>query len=476
MQAFAAGYLEGHTSSEVLFMHWQNTVEHYCDDKKDICAQVRKFVDKNTKWAKRMIAKHKQHSPYWHQIGLFYDQHAGLVHGYNAASTTGNTIPRGDLFWLNIFGDLLDLEQVFAYRLNKTDHGFHAGGFTSCSALIKPVGGELYAAHDAWYYFNSMLRVLKKYTFCYHRTEGSEHLVPGYSMSFSSYPGVLFSGDDFNTISSGLVTIETSLANYNTDLYPLVKPRGVVLEGIRATTANRLARSGKEWTNIFARRNSGTYNNQWMVLDYKLFKSGEKTLRPNLLWVLEQMPGQIHSEDLTSVLQDQGYWPSYNCPYFKDIFDLTGAPAKVAEFGDYFTYESSPRALIFKRDHAKVKDVASMTKLMRYNDYLHDPLSRCEACTPKQNAEFAISARNDLNPPNGTYPFKGIGYGNLGGTDMKLTSVEMFRKRQFLAIGGPTYDNVPPFQWSKFHYPNITHYGHPDLWKFGPVLHQWTLP
>jgi hypothetical protein len=36
----------------------------------------------------------------------------------------------------------------------------------------------------------------------------------------------------------------------------------------RVMVSNRLARSGKEWTKLFEKFNSGTYNNQWMVLDY----------------------------------------------------------------------------------------------------------------------------------------------------------------------------------------------------------------
>jgi hypothetical protein len=32
--------------------------------------------------------------------------------------------------------------------------------------------------------------------------------------------------------------------------------------------SNRLATDGKEWTKIFEKFNSGTYNNQWMIIDY----------------------------------------------------------------------------------------------------------------------------------------------------------------------------------------------------------------
>ena len=69
----------------------------------------------------------------------------------------------------------------------------------------------------------------------------------------------------------------------------------------RSTVANRLATDGKSWTNIFSIHNSGTYNNQWMVVDYNKFTPGDKELKPNLLWVLEQIPGYIQTKDLTQV-------------------------------------------------------------------------------------------------------------------------------------------------------------------------------
>ncbi len=170
----------------------------------------------------------------------------------------------------------------------------------------------------------------------------------------------------------------------------------------------------------------------------------------------------------------------------------------MAKFGDWFSYERTPRALIFKRDHPSVKDVASMTKLMRYNNFKKDPLSKCD-CSPPYSAENAISARNDLNPKNGTYPFGALGhryvrvrechvkvhfYRNYvttplfrshGGTDMKLTTSGLAGRLEFVAAGGPTFDDLPPFQWSKADFAGDTpHFGHPDLWQFEPITHAWT--
>lgn len=83
----------------------------------------------------------------------------------------------------------------------------------SCSALVKvlPDGSDIYTSHVTWNSYQAMVRILKKYTLGVRRTSDPDSpLVPGYSMSFSSYPGLLYSGDDFSVMSSGLVSMETT--------------------------------------------------------------------------------------------------------------------------------------------------------------------------------------------------------------------------------------------------------------------------
>ena len=111
--------------------------------------------------------------------------------------------------------------------------------------------------------------------------------------------------------------------NSNKDLWHYVKPHGQILEGFRSMIANRLSRNGKHWTKIFARRNSGTYNNQWMVIDYKRFKPSKTLPKNGLLWILEQLPGHIHMEDMTSLLTSRSYWPSYNVADFVEVFHIS---------------------------------------------------------------------------------------------------------------------------------------------------------
>lgn len=148
---------------------------------------------------------------------------------------------------------------------------------------------------------------------------------------------------------------------------------------------------------------------------------------------------------------------------------MSGGPENVKKYGDWFSYDGSPRAKIFKQDQDKVVDLKSMIKLMRYNDFTNDPLSKCN-CTPPYSAENAISARSDLNPASGTYPFQALGHRSHGGTDMKLTNREMFQNLEFVAVSGPTYDQQPPFDWTKADFSkDCPHNGHPDVFKFNPV-------
>jgi len=475
IQASGAGYLEGWMTRDILYMQYLNTIVGRCDGKQELCEKINDWVKSNHKWVIKQIEKSRgsiSPDPFWHHVGLFYDQMVGLYQGYRASvkDTAMDVITLEDIVTMNIFGDLEDLEQVF----DTNDHEApKVQGIGHCSALIRliPNNTDLYVSHDTWNSYQSMLRILKRYKMPLRSVPKGEK-VPGDDMSFSSYPGVIYSGDDFTLTSSGLTILETTIGNNNKDNWRFVTAENSVLEGIRATVANRLAKDGQSWTEIFSKHNSGTYNNQWMVINNNLFTPGEKDLQPGLLWVLEQIPGFIRKEDVTNVLKSQNFWPSYNTPYFPDVFEKSGNPELVKEHGDWFSYDKTPRALIFARDAPQVYDIDSMIKLMRYNNYTMDPLSKCD-CNPPYSGENAISARNDLNPRNGTYPFHALSHRSHGGTDMKMTSFSLAQNLQFIAQSGPTWDPLPPFQWSLQDFMDTPHVGHPDLWQFEPIIPKW---
>ncbi|XP_067135392.1 putative phospholipase B-like 2 [Centruroides vittatus] len=468
-QAYAAGLVEGYLTADLISKHWNNLYVHYCKNEKEYCDKLKRFLETNMDFMNKNIQKNKTDS-YWKHVALVLEQVKGLQDGYKGTPSLPDTRPDiMGVMLFNLFGDLLDLEII----LNKTDRN-HIIDNGHCSALIKFLPGykDLYVAHDTWNNYTTMLRILKKYVMPLriNTTENSK-IIPGHTTSFSSYPGCIFSGDDFYIISSGLLALETSITNTNTSSFQYVIPDRVVLEWIRSIVANRLATGGRNWADIFSLFNSGTYNNQWMLVDYKKFVPNNKP-ESELLWILEQLPNCIESKDQTNTLIRHGYWPSYNRPYYSNIFNMSGFPELAKKYGDYFTYDRAPRALIFKRDQEKVTDLKTMINLMRYNDFKNDPLSRCN-CTPPYSANYAIAARLDLNPPNGTFPFPSLENAAYGSIDMKLTSYSMQKNYEFIAYSGPTFDQQPIFKWSTSIFSHMPHSGHPDEWKFDLVLHHW---
>ena len=48
----------------------------------------------------------------------------------------------------------------------------------------------------------------------------------------------------------------------------------------------------------------------------------------------------------------------------------------------------------------------------------------------------------------------------------------MFKNLEFIAVSGPTFDQQPPFQWSKADFvADCPHVGQPDMFKFEPVYY-----
>lgn len=61
-----------------------------------------------------------------------------------------------------------------------------------------------------------------------------------------------------------------------------------------------------------------------MIIDYNLFTPGSE-IRPNTLWIAEQIPGWVVSADESEVLSSTGYWASYNIVRLRCEFAYSSA-------------------------------------------------------------------------------------------------------------------------------------------------------
>ncbi|XP_050533950.1 putative phospholipase B-like 2 [Daktulosphaira vitifoliae] len=473
-QAYAAGLLEGWVTANLIHLYWINTLKNYCDDRNDTCKRLNEYIQKNKEWVMSEVDKKNGSDSYWYQVGLVYKQIDGLHDGYILAKTPEmEELSWDTFFWMNIQEDLYDLSS--ALNLTKVKHKPFGTG--SCSALIKLLPGykDLLFSHVTWNWYETMLRIQKRYHLRYKINKISNQLVFGQDITFSSYPGFVHSLDDFYITSAGLAVMETTNNIYNKSLWLDVQPIGQIFVFIRSMVANRISRDGTDWAKIFKLHNSGTYNNQWMIINYSLFKPNGTIPKHGLLVVLEQIPGFVERRDLTRHLINQTYWASYNVPAFPNIFNMSGSREMQDRYGRWFSHSDTPRARIFARDQIKVVDEQSMLNLMRSNDFKHDPESECN-CTPPYSSENAISSRNDLNDPNGVYPIEALKYSNWGAIDVKITSNKLSQKLQFIAASGPTKgtnDSLGIFCWSKTNFKNISHLGQPDCWDFPAKTYKW---
>jgi hypothetical protein len=222
----------------------------------------------------------------------------------------------------SLSGDLADLNVVFPQpgadpSIEVRTAAAAAATDGHCSVLVKAVGSgasqDLLITHTTWSGFNTMTRIFKGYDLPYTLDGNAAHgRVPATYVSFSSYPAAMYSDDDWYTLHpTNLVVTETTIQNNNASLWQYVQPH-TVLDWARNMVANRLATDGPTWAAAFSRHNSGTYNNEFMILNYNLFTPGQP-LADNLLWVFDQMPGPyMIYNDHTHFLRDQGYWASYN--------------------------------------------------------------------------------------------------------------------------------------------------------------------
>lgn len=449
------------------------------------------FITANDEWVASMVASHASKDAYWLAVGQVMATMDGILAGYNnfshcsqasssAAIGGGSTfvpMPRLDLLLVNLDGDLFDLQTAFpdARTAAKTAggglvqplrHRRRRGNLGTaeavaeaavaetalataaaaevtdrvlrCSALVKVTadGSDVWFGHDTWdTYATAAPRIFKHVALPVWQ---ATQTLAAHRDSFSSSPGFVASVDDYYVLggTSRLTVLETSNNVYNASVYAQYLTPQSNMCWVRTMAANLLATDGETWAAAFAQYASGTYNNQWLLLDANHFaatapaakaplppaaadendkkhegpspqgpastSNGLLSLNAGLLWVVEEAPGLLHSADMTATLAADGYWASYNVAFFADVRARLAEPS---------SYADCPRANLFREMQGNVTGLASMQALMGWNDYAHDPLSG-------GNPDDAIMARGDLLAPRG---WAG------GGIDSKCSSLRTAR-------------------------------------------------
>ncbi|CAD2221930.1 lysosomal/endosomal membrane protein p67 [Angomonas deanei] len=497
---YGVGLAEGYATQQQMEMSFYNTWTG--ENGLGALVQQEGFAE----WAEEQveflqsIVRDPNSGAYGRQLQRLLSMMAGLVDGYNRRLreelTAGVAVGEErwlnftTLYWLNAQGEVGDIARVIALsdvsRLAELEAAFPRYlTDLHCSAFIKVVPEvDLFAAHVTWNSYESMMRQYKTYRF--EHLEEEEEVRKQVTMS--SYPGLVFSLDDWYMTHRQFSIMETTFGLSNNSLFDAVRPRRVPTF-LRTQLANLLSSSDPQnWFYWFGLHNSGTYSNQWMVLDMGRLQHVRLPLPSGVFWVGEQLPqmppdsdesaaGSSNAfnpvsfgmvvEDLTQTLNEQTYWGSYNMPYFEQVYQESGTAAQYAELGELYSYTNTSRARIFRRDQANITSLDGVVRLMRKGDYKRDPFSLIPNCTgagadghtcdPASSSFLTIASRGDLNPEGGRErygpSYARLGHRNHGGTDVKISSWSGMTQhpgdwRAHVVCGPTTAEHtLPTFRW-----------------------------
>lgn len=414
-----------------------------------------------------MIAAKKHSDPWWQQAGYVVLHTNGILDGYHMYQTPGEQeITELDMWIYQSAGDMDDIALfVDSDNWANTHSGRHLVAPSDqwydthhhCSGLIFMPSNfaDVWFAQDTWSALNTLNRILKEYDFKF-----SDPTSASSRWTFTSHPGLGYSMDDYWQLDSKLLVLETTLHTWNTTLYELYCTPQTVLCWLRVQIANRMSSDGRTWCTNFIRENSGTYNNQYIVVDTKKFYPGSRP-QAGFLWAIEQLPGEYEMGDRTDELIANTYVPSFNTPFFTKIYNDAGYPQKVEETqSNYWTYWNNSRMLILERDYTKIINYEAFQTFMRSNDWEHDPLCNGDPAE-------AILSRYDLRPDSC------IKSGNMNlcpsafaGLDAKTTNYKLSQSLQFDAINSPQYETQPAWKFGVGKWADVEWDGLPQVWEF----------
>merc|ERR550537_777309 len=306
-------------------------------------------------------------------------------------------------------------------------------------------------AHTTWADYSTMTRIYKFYSL---PLPNSETMAT--TISMSSYPGTVTSGDNFFMADSGLTLTDTSLEMVNPFGFDGVKDfpfNAHIPNFMHILISLRLAKNAADFAEHYEKQNTGTLMAQWMVVDYNMFTPGQAPVQ-NLLWVIEQVPGKIVAKDMSLVLRQQGYWASANRPFFQDVRDVSWFTNAQKSHGKLYSATDCPRCRIFSDNAPNVNSLFDIRGLIHRNNY---PVQAIGPFLPGHE----ISARFDLDPKE---PIAN------GGIDSKIVSNCLFKLQTVQAISGPSHVMLPFFQWKgadgREKFPGMPHVGLPNTWNF----------
>lgn len=304
-----------------------------------------------------------------------------------------------------------------------------------------------------------------------HREMAALREVAATSVQFTGYPGALASSDDFYIASgnhSKLTVAGIRIRSANVAMWTHVNVTQSVLLAARVMAATRLSHSGYGWARLMS-GHTGFGSKQWIVVDvarmhepvaataataaestnnstassrfllttrisaqsFELDEiievSEEDTTatsgnshhnwREHLLWVVDQLPGRLHAEDVTQRIlgEGKGLWTGNGVPYFNETRRVSG-----------IEHDSTlARSNEWLLGHASIERLADVARALRSRAYRGDLMAENQATSGTVGSDASAKAAMAENA-----------FGNI---DLKLYAESSDGSFTFRAFAGPLY-------------------------------------
>uniref|UniRef100_A0A182T4P8 Phospholipase B-like n=1 Tax=Anopheles maculatus TaxID=74869 RepID=A0A182T4P8_9DIPT len=208
----------------------------------------------------------------------------------------------------------------------------------------------------------------------------------------------------------------------------------------------------------------------------------ESAFGPGMFWVVDQLPGRLHAEDITEKIVADGYWLTNGVPYFKEALDIGQANANattntttttmekilqnitdletLARFfrqsayrGDLDQDEPAAFGNIDLKLYTEATD--GMVHFRAFSGPLYDP-ARSTGSTTGQAAKRSIIKAEALKQASSSAERENPTQPDSSSTSSSGTSV-----------------GSRPFDWSRILPLEARHQGHPDVWDFEHITPEW---
>jgi len=422
--------MEGYLSYENIFNVYSDLSSFFVSNYSE---QIINYQNTQLSWINSQISANPQ-DLWWQLVNATVAELQGMYQGYLNA-TNGNQSMY--LTWTQFYSityqfEFGDVATSFSDAAEQNIEHEH------CSFLLRLTNESLFVSHTTWDNFVGIYKTYKVLDYYLWNP-----MVTTGRMTYSSFPGSLPSGDDWYILDNNIVVTETTIVSDNASLYEWIHPDSVPY-WIRINVANMVYQNQSQWAEVYFTQRSGTYNNQWLVVDFNNYWHAKNNISAaqNIIWMVEEFYSLTSAQDVTQeLLIPQGYVASYNVPYNQTLWNVSENPT---------TYTNDPRAILFAKYAPGIQTIQQHQYTMRLNN-ISDTGDYCQA----------IAARCDLQT-NSSFPF--------GACDCKVTSDFFVGQHQALIIDGPTSETVPPFNWEDWPQYQNNRVGMPSFYNFSWVF------